>query len=105
LPFVSYILENPFYRLLTNRTLVVPLASSPNISVIIAIDSDGTRSQQDNITNSLMLTHTNNSGAVVNVDGLEQDPDNFQRYHYIFPPVQRSSNGTYSITSGIALIE
>ena len=80
------------------------MASSPDISIIIAIDSDGTRSQQDNVTNSLVFTHTNNSGVVVNVDGLEQDPVNFQLYHYTFPPVQNSSEGIYSIQSGVQLI-
>jgi len=102
---VSYILENPYYALLTNQTLVVPLASSPVISIIIAIDSDGTRSQQDNVTNSLVLTHTNNNGDEVIVDGLEQDSENFQLYHYTFPPVRRSDNGTYAVTSGMSLIE
>jgi len=78
----------------------VPLASSPVISVIIAIDSDGTRSQQDNVTNSLVFTHTNKNGVVVNVDGLEQDPVNFQLYHYTFPPLQENNEGIYSIKSG-----
>ena len=87
--------------LLTNQSLVVPLGSSPEISVIIAIDSDGTRSQQDNVTNSLVFTHTGNSGAVVNMDGLEQDPVKFQLYHYTFPPVQTDSAGNYIITSGL----
>ncbi|XP_065903440.1 uncharacterized protein [Dysidea avara] len=97
--------ESPFYKLLTNKSLVVPLASSPVISIIIAIYSDGTRSQQDNITNSLVLTHTSNNGDVVNVDGLEQDPVNFQLYHYTFLPVQNSSEGIYTITSAIAPLE
>ena len=94
-----FISENPFYKLLTNQSLVALLGTSPVISVIIAIDSDGTRSQQDNVTNSLVFTHTSSSGDVVNVDGLE---DNFQLYHYTFPPVQRSSVGTYTITSGMS---
>ena len=80
---------------------MVPLGSSPEISVIIAIDSDGTRSLQDNVINSLVFTHTNNSGAVVNVVGLEQDPVKFQLYHYTFPPVQIDSTGNYIITSGL----
>ena len=88
--------------MITNQSILAPLGSSPVISIIIAIDSDGTRSQQDNVTNSLVFTHTNNSSDVVNVD-LEQDPVNFQLYHYTFPPVQRSSVGTYTITSGMFL--
>ena len=80
--------------------MVVPLGSSPVISVIIAIDSDGTRSQQDNVTDSLVFTHTNNSGAVVEVDGLEQDPVDFQLYHYTFSPVQDGNEGTYKIAIG-----
>jgi len=91
--------------LLSNQSLIVPLASSPVISIIIAIDSDGARSQQDNVTNSLVFTHTNNDGLVVNVDGLKQDPGNFQLYHYTFPPIQRSSVVSYNITSGMFAIE
>ena len=87
--------------LLTNQNLVVPLGSSPVISVIIAIDSDGTRSQQDNVTNSLVFTHTSNSGAVVNVDGIEQDPTNFQLYCYTFSPIQTDHAGNYTIASGM----
>ena len=78
----------------------MPLGSSPVISIIISIDSDGTRSQQDIVTNSLVFTHTNNNGAAVGVDGLEQDPVNFQLYHYTFPPVQDGDEGTYTITAG-----
>ena len=86
---------------MSNWSSVVPLASSPVISIIIAIDSDGTRSQQDNVTNSIVFTHTNNNGDVVSVDGLEQDPVNSQLYHYAFPPVQNSSEGIYAIQSGV----
>ena len=93
-------LDNPHYNLLTGQYIIAPLASSPVIDVIIAIDSDGTRSQQDNVTNSLVLTHTSNSRAVVYLYGeLKQDPDNFQLYHYTFPPVTNSNEGRYTITS------
>jgi len=79
---------------------MAPLGSRPVISVIIAIDSDGTRSQQDNITNSLVLTHTSNSSTVFDVDGgFKQDPFNFQLYNYTFPPVTNSNEGNYTITS------
>ena len=79
---------------------MAPLGSRPVISVIIAIDSDGTRSQQDNITNSLVLTRTSNSSAAFRVDrGFKQDPFNFQLYNYTFPPVTNSNTGNYTITS------
>ena len=97
---VFFYSENPFYLLLTNKNLVVPLDNSPVIDIVIAIDSDGTKSQQDIVTKSLVFTHTSNNGDVVNVDGLEQNPVNFQLYNYTFPPVQRSSVGNYTITSG-----
>ena len=98
--FLCTCIENPYYKLKSNQTLVVPLGSSPVISVIIAINSDGTRSQQDNVTKSLVFAHTNNSRAAANGDELEQDPVNFQLYHYTFPPVQNNSEGIYAITSG-----
>ena len=90
--------ENPYYRLLTNRTIHAPLASSPVISIIVAIDSDGTVNQQDDVTNSLVLARPNDEEFM---GEFEQDSTNFQLYHYIFPPLRRQNMGQYVIYSGI----
>ena len=92
---VCVYLENPFYKLLTNRTIYAPLASSPVISIIVAIDSDGTTSQQDDITVSLILDDEDF------MDEFEQDSTDFQLYHYMFPPLRRRNMGQYMIYSGI----
>ena len=91
-------IENPYYRLLTNQTIHAPLASSPVISIIVAIDSDGTVSQQDDVVNdSLVLARPNDE----NITGtFEQDPNNFQLYHYMFPPLQKQDMGQYVIYAG-----
>ena len=92
-------IENPYYRLLTNQTIYAPLASSPIISIIVAIDSDGTVSQQDDVvTDSLVLARPNDEDII---DIFEQDSNNFQLYHYMFPPLQRQNMGQYIIYSGI----
>ena len=91
--------ENPYYRLLTNRTIHAPLASSPVISIIVAIDSDGTVNQQDDVTNSLVLARPNNEDFM---GEFEQDSTDFQLYHYIFPPLRRQNMGQYIIYSGIS---
>ena len=92
-------IENPFYKLLTNLTIYTPLASSPVISIIVAIDSDGTEEQQDNVTGSLVLARPFDDD-----DGFfgefEQDSTNFQLYHHRFSPLQRESRGQYLIYSG-----
>ena len=93
--------ENPYYRLLTNSTIYAPLASSPVISIIVAIDSDGTVSQQDDVTDSLVLARSDDEDFI---DMFEQDSDNFQLYHYMFPPLQRQNKGQYIIYSGIITI-
>lgn len=72
------------------------------ISIIIAIDSDGTENQQNIVTNSLKLEKL--SGSVVAGGRFEQDSINFQLYHYIFSPLNRSSNGQYIIYSGIKVV-
>ena len=91
--FFVYI-ENPFYKLLNNRTIYAPLASSPVISIIVAIDSDGTISQQDDVTQSLVLARPSDE----DFNGeFEQDPINFQLYHYMFPPLRRENMGQYLI--------
>ena len=62
------------------------------ISIIVAIDSDGTISQQDDITQSLVLARPNDD----DFNGeFEQDPINFQLYHYMFPPLRRKNMGQY----------
>ena len=87
-------IENPFYKLLNNRTIYAPLASSPVISIIVAIDSDGTISQQDDVTQSLVLARPNDE----DFNGeFEQDPINFQLYHYMFPPLRRENMDQYLI--------
>ena len=92
-------IENPYYRLLTNRTIYAPLASSPVISIIVAIDSDGTVSQQDDVvTDSLVLGRPDDE----NIIGVfEQDPTNYQLYHYMFPPLRRENMGQYIVYAGI----
>ena len=92
-------IENPFYRLLTNHTIYAPLASSPVISIIVAIDSDGTINQQDDVTNSLVLARPSDEDNIIGE--FEQDSTNFQLYHYMFPPLQRQNMGQYVIYSGI----
>ena len=89
--------ENPFYKLLTNRTIYAPLASSPVISIIVAIDSDGTISQQDDVTESLVLARPNDEDFI---GEFEQDSTDFQLYHYMFPPLRRENMGQYIIYSG-----
>jgi len=84
--------------LLTNNTLYAPLASSPLISIIVAIDSDGTKDHQDDITDSLVVSRPND-GEFFGI--FEQDSTNFQLYHYMFAPLKRQDMGQYIIYSGI----
>ena len=92
-------IENPYYRLLTNSTIYTPLASSPVISIIVAIDSDGTVSQQDDVvTNSLVIARLDDEDSI---GVFEQDPTNYQLYHYMFPPLRRQNMGQYTIYLGI----
>ena len=72
------------------------MASSPVISIIVAIDSDGTVSQQDNVTDSLVLARPNDEDII---GVFEQDSNNFQLYHYMFPPLQKQDVGQYVISS------
>ena len=70
------------------------------ISIIVAIDSDGTVNQQDDVTNSLVLARPNDEEFM---GEFEQDSNNFQLYHYIFSPLQRKNMGQYVIYSGISV--
>ena len=94
--------ENPYYRLLTNSTIYAPLASIPVISIIVAIDSDGTVSQQNDIvTDSLILARTDDEDFI---GVFKHDPTNYQLYYYMFPPLQRQNMGQYIIYTGIITI-
>ena len=96
-------IENPYYRILTNHTIYAPLASSPEISVIVAIDSDGTESQQDDVvTDSLLLARPDDENFIEVF--FEQDPTSYQLYHYMFPPLQRKNMGQYIIYAGTITI-
>ena len=86
---------NPYFRLFTNHTIHALLASSPEISIIVAIDSDGTTSLQND---TLVLARPNSDNIV---GEFQQDSDNFQLYHFMFPPLQRQDMGQYEIYSGI----
>lgn len=95
-------IENPYYELLSTNSIFAPVASSPVIRIVIAINSDGTIDQQRVTTDSLNFTHTRNDIPML-VEGLEPDPLNFQLYEYTFPPLRRSSQGDYRIQSGICI--
>ena len=99
--FAIRFIESPFYILLSNSTIYAPLATSPVISIIVAIDSDGTEEQQDIITDSLVLARPNDNDFI---GEFEQDSKKFQLYHYMFPPLQRQNMGQYKIYAGIQLI-
>ena len=75
------------------------MASSPVISIIVAIDSDGTVNQQDDVTNSLVLARPNDEDFM---GEFEQDSTDFQLYHYTFLPLRRQNMGQYIIYSGIS---
>ena len=95
-------IENPYYRLLTDRTIYAPLASRPVISIIVAIDSYGTESQQNDVVNgSLVIAHHNNED---DPKVFQQDSDNFQLYSYMFTLLQRQNMGQYIIYAGIITI-
>ena len=99
--YVFVLIENPYHKLITNQTILAPLASSPFISIFVVINSDGTKEQQNNVTGSLRLV---NESSNTEVGKFKQDPARFQLYHYIFPPLKRSDNGSYIIYSGIHVV-
>ena len=96
----SLYLANPYYNLLSTNSIFAPVASSPMIRIVIAINSDGTLDQQRRTTQSLIFTHTRNN-VTMPIDGLEPDPLNFQLYQYTFPPLRRNSGGNYRIQSSM----
>ena len=75
------------------------MASSPVISIIVAIDSDGTVSQQDDAVNDSLVLARPDDGNSIGV--FEQDPTNYQLYHYMFSPLRRQDMGQYTIYLGI----
>ena len=97
-------LENPYDNLLSDSSIFAPVASSPMIRIIIAINSDGTIAQQRNTTDSLIFTHTTRAGITRPVEGLRPDPQSFQLYQYTFPPLRRSSQGEYRIQSSMYIL-
>jgi len=93
-----FYLVNPYFNLLSDSRIFAPVASSPIIRIVIAINSDGTIAQQRMTTDSLIFTHTRDD-ITTSVEGLEPDSLIIQLYKYTFPPLRRGSQGDYRIRS------
>ena len=85
-------------RLLGDSNITTTLGSRPAVEFVLAIDSDGVRDFQKNITDFLSFSFTNHNMTKTTLSLPHMDLDNFQRYKTVLPSVDISTEGVYTLT-------
>ena len=87
-------LENPYVRLISNSNISATLGTRQELEFVIAIDSDGSKLQQNSVLSLVNFTFDN----LINATMLQLTESNeFQHYTYVSPPIDNSSAGLYAL--------
>ena len=87
-------LENPYLRLLSNSTIDSTEGTRPIFMYVIAVDDDGTREEQKNL--SSIATFKFN----LNIDNSRLNEfveTSFQFYTYALPVLDEDAEGSYAL--------
>ncbi|XP_065913065.1 hemicentin-1-like isoform X2 [Dysidea avara] len=92
--------ENPFLRLNSERDISSIIGTRPIIMYTIAVDADGTREGQKNLSSIASLSFRNSSGQNLNKneDLFKFTETSFQNYDYPLPPLDSNTEGNYILT-------
>ena len=75
-----------------NSSVSATLGTRPEFEFIIAVDSDGSKVQQNSVLNMVTFSFENSLLQLT-------ESNEFQHYSYKPPPVDNSSAGVYVLTS------
>jgi len=78
--------------------ITATVGSRPEIEFVLAVDSDGVRDFQDNISNFLSFSFTNHDMTKTALRLPQIDPNNFQHYKAMLPSVDITTEGIYTLT-------
>jgi len=78
--------------------IMATLGSRPEIEFVLAVDSDGVRDFQKNISNFLSFSFTNHDMMKTALSLPQIDPNNFQHYKTVLPSVNITTEGIYTLT-------
>jgi len=83
--------------LISNSNISATLGTRQELEFIIAIDSDGSKLQQNSVLNLVNFTFDN----LINATTLQlAEANEFQHYSYVSPPIDNSSAGIYALIFG-----
>jgi len=97
-----WFIENPYLRLHTPNFIESVIGARPGISYTIAVDADGTIEGQNNLSTVASFTFANSSVEEFSVtEQISQFREIlFQNYDYVFPPMDNSLQGNYTLSVG-----
>ena len=81
-------------RLVGSSSVSATRGTTQELEFIIAIDSDGSRIQQSSVLNMVTFTFNNSiNGTMLQLT----ESNEFQHYVYASPPIDNTTEGTYSL--------
>jgi len=89
--------ETPYLRLVGDSNITATLGSRPEVEFVLAVDSDGVRDFQKNISNFLSFSFTNHDMMKTALSLPQVDPNNFQHYKTVLPSVKLTTEGIYTL--------
>ena len=89
-----HFLENPYLRLLSNSTVDSTEGTRPLFTYVIAVDDDGTREEQKNLSSIATFEFNSNTDNSRLAEFVEAS---FQYYIYALPALGEDAEGTYAL--------
>ena len=87
-------LENPYLRLLSNSTVDSTEGTRPIFMYVIAVDDNGTREGQKNLSSIATFEFNSNTDNSRLSEFLETS---FQFYTYVLPALDEDAEGSYAL--------
>ena len=98
----SYFLENPYLRQLSQIEEEYPTGARPILMYVIAVDDNGTREEQKNLTSVASFKRIKPDDQTINYNSVitEFVETSFQHYNYGLPKLEENAEGDYILILG-----
>ena len=99
-------LENPYLRLLSNVTVESSAGTRPHLMYVIAVDDNGTREEQKNLSSIASFEFVNLDEQAFDYSSRFNEfiETSFQNYSYVLPVLTEDAEGSYTLTLGCYII-
>ena len=100
--YLHIFVENPYLKLLSNISAEASLGTRPILMYVIAVDDDGTKEEQKNLSSIASFQFVNSDGQMFNYDSklTEFIETSFQYYIYALPALAEDTEGNYTLMLG-----